>query len=81
MPSTELPDRVIEWTLHVVNGGGIPLTVLEANDITRRKHTENHLRNLSRAVEQSPASVMITNVKSVIEYVNPRFTQVSWIRL
>jgi two-component system cell cycle sensor histidine kinase/response regulator CckA len=35
------------------------------------------LRKLSRAVEQSPASVVITDTKGDIEYVNPKFTAVT----
>ena len=35
------------------------------------------LRKLSAAVEQSPASVMITNLEGDIEYVNQKFTQVT----
>jgi len=44
-------------------------------EINWRKLTEEELRKLSRAVEQSPVSVIITNVKGNIEYVNPKFTQ------
>ncbi len=46
-------------------------------DISERKRSEEQLRKLSRAVEQSPASVMITNAAGDIEYVNPRFVQVT----
>lgn len=42
-------------------------------DITRIIVTENSFRSLSKAVEYSPASVIIFNVKSEIEYVNPAF--------
>ena len=34
----------------------------------------DQLRKLSIAVEQSPSSIVITNVKAEIEYVNPAFT-------
>ncbi len=46
-------------------------------DITERKRTEEKLRQLSRAVEQSPASIVITNPAGDIEYVNPKFVQVT----
>ncbi len=43
-------------------------------DITERKHVEEQLRKLSRAVEQSPVAVVITGANGLIEYVNPKFT-------
>jgi PAS domain S-box-containing protein len=46
-------------------------------DITERKQAENQLRKLSQAMEQSPASIVITNLDGTIEYVNPKFTQVT----
>jgi PAS domain S-box-containing protein len=46
-------------------------------DITARKKAEEDLRTLSRAIEQSPASIIITDLAGVIQYVNPRFTDVS----
>jgi len=46
-------------------------------DMTERKRAEERLRKLSRDVEQSPAAVVITDVHGTIEYVNPRFTQVT----
>lgn len=48
-----------------------------ARDITERKAAEAKLRMLSTAIEQSPASVVITNLNAEIEYVNPRFTEVT----
>ena len=48
-----------------------------ARNITERKRTEAQLRKLSRAVEQSPASVVITDTDGNIEYVNPKFEQVT----
>ncbi len=53
---------------------GIAFTVM---DITEQKRAQDQLRRLSRAVEQSPVSVVITDLNGTIEYVNPRFTQVT----
>lgn len=41
------------------------------------KQSEKELRQLSRAVEQSPASIVITDRSGSIEYVNPKFTQIT----
>ncbi|MBU3909678.1 MAG: PAS domain S-box protein [Gammaproteobacteria bacterium] len=48
-----------------------------ARDITDLKRAEAELRKLSLAVEQSPESVVITNVDAVIEYVNEAFLHVT----
>ncbi|NWJ42389.1 MAG: PAS domain S-box protein [Geothrix sp.] len=46
-------------------------------DITERKLAEQALQKISVAVEQSPLSIVITDPKGTIEYVNPTFTQVT----
>ncbi|HPA71312.1 MAG TPA: PAS domain S-box protein [Spirochaetota bacterium] len=46
-------------------------------DITERKTAEEELVKLYRAVEQSPATVVITDVRGTIEYVNPKFTRLT----
>jgi PAS domain S-box-containing protein len=40
-------------------------------DITERKKTEDELLKLTRAIEQSPDTIVITNTKGEIEYANP----------
>lgn len=46
-------------------------------EIAERRRAEDNLRKVSRAVEQSPAMTVITDVEGKIEYVNPRFAQVT----
>lgn len=56
---------------------GRPVLYAIMRDITTRKLTQDNLRTLSRAVEQSPAAIVITDADGIIEYVNPRFTAVT----
>ncbi len=42
---------------------------------TERRQAEEQLRKLSRAVEQSASSVVITDTEGYIEYVNPKWTK------
>lgn len=51
--------------------------VISFSDIGARRQTEDTLRKLSRAVEQSPASVVITDTDGRIEYVNPKFVELT----
>ncbi len=52
-----------------------------SRDITDRVRAEERLRKLSQAVEQSPVSVIITDLNGAIEYVNPKFEEVTGYRL
>ena len=46
-------------------------------NITFRKNTEKELRILSEIVKQSPASVLLTDTNHIVEYANPRFTELT----
>ncbi len=46
-------------------------------DVTERNRAEDQLRQLYLAVEQSPESIVITDLDARIEYVNAAFTRVS----
>ncbi|MCH8177193.1 MAG: PAS domain S-box protein, partial [Proteobacteria bacterium] len=46
-------------------------------DITERNKVEEELKKLSRAVESSSAIVIITDLNGIIEYVNPKFTEIT----
>ncbi|WP_085315840.1 PAS domain S-box protein [Derxia lacustris] len=52
-----------------------------SRDMTERSRDRDRLRQLSRAVEQSPESIVITDLQANIEYVNDAFVRVSgWRR-
>ena len=76
-----------EWKILDADGQTVLLDVLLARvqldegprvlafiaDITQRKTAEEQLRKLSRAVEQSPESIVIANLDAEIEYVNQAY--------
>ena len=49
--------------------------VVTIQDITLRREAEDHLRIWQRAVEQSPVSIVITNLAGDIEYVDQKATE------
>jgi PAS domain S-box-containing protein len=62
-----LTDTVGEvWAINVV-----------IEDITRRKDDQRQLKLLSRAVQQNPVSIIITDTGGNVEYVNPSFQKVT----
>jgi len=86
-----IPRREDEWFIRK-DGQGFPVelavTPLHANgklsgavaafsDISARRAAEAEIRKLSLAVEQSPESIMITNLRGEIEYVNEAFVKTS----
>ncbi|HXK12591.1 MAG TPA: response regulator, partial [Vicinamibacteria bacterium] len=77
----EFPTRGKDGAFHDVRWANVRLadgTIIGfGEDIGERKAAEARLRQLSRAVEQSPVVVMITDTGGRIEYVNPRFTEIT----
>jgi PAS domain S-box-containing protein len=61
---------------------GIPIAVRAVgHDVTRQRLAEELYFKLSRAVEQSPVGMVITDAEGRVQYVNPKFTQVSGLTL
>ena len=87
MPAPNYKVALIQWfVLTVATGatGGLTYTAYQTTqkaltqaqeEIIKREMIELELRKLTRAVEQSPVSIVITNLEGLIEYVNPRFVQ------
>ncbi|MES0328049.1 MAG: PAS domain S-box protein [Gammaproteobacteria bacterium] len=71
--------RLIAWnaTLSYDIDGNVSGITLLGTDITEQRKNEEQLRKLSQVVEQSPSVVMITNSHGNIEYINPKFTQLT----
>ena len=60
-----------------VQDGAVEGAVVTFIDMTEQRAIENELRKLSSAVEHSPSSILITDDRGTIEYVNPTFSAVS----
>jgi len=67
----------VEMQLVETEWEGAPAHLATLRDITERKENERELRKLHRAVTESPSMVMITDRRGIIEYVNPKFSEVS----
>ncbi len=88
-----LPDEGMERTIRkkdgtcifilvedkIIRGGSGQISGIRSalQDITARKQAETQLVKLSMAVEQSPASIFITDIEGNIEYVNKTFTLIT----
>jgi PAS domain S-box-containing protein len=46
-------------------------------DVTRRRMSELEFKKLHKGIQNSPASIVITDLVGNIEYVNPKFTQIT----
>ncbi len=68
----DLEVRVAERTQELSRANG-----LLAAELQERQRNERELRKLTRAIIQSPSMVMITDTDGLIEFVNPRFCEVT----
>ena len=65
--------KVSSWS-----ADGFPLLISGTHqDITHRKKADEALRKLSRAIEFSSSAVIISDLEGRIEYVNPKFTEIT----
>lgn len=78
LPTTSQSEPAVyhaTWAPERDASGRVIGCLLAVLDITARKSAENQLRKLSQAVEQSSDSIIITDTKAVIEYVNDAFVR------
>lgn len=70
---------LISWniTLSYSETGHLKSITSIGEDITRQRLYQNEILKLYRAIEQSPSVVTITDTKGVIEYINPKFTEIT----
>ena len=81
IPLKDKDDRIVNCSVNIKiekNEAGVPEKIIGSlRDITERKLAREKISKLERAVEQSPSSVVITNLDGNIEYVNPKFCEVT----
>ncbi len=76
------PDGITKWFdvkyLPVYDSNNsISRILLNSSDVTERKLYEEKIVQLSRAVEQSPVSILVTDITGNITYVNPKLEEIS----
>ncbi|MBC8518979.1 MAG: PAS domain S-box protein [Gammaproteobacteria bacterium] len=72
-------NRLIAWTstTTINDANQIESITCIGQDITEQHQTREELTKLARAAEQSPAVILITDRTGRIEYVNPKFTELT----
>jgi PAS domain S-box-containing protein len=63
--------------LPLLRDGHVAGAVMVIRDVTERELNAQRLRMLSRAVEESPAAISMSDIHGVISYVNARFTEMT----
>lgn len=69
--------RDVEATTSIIRQQKRELVHMIIHDITDKKKSEEQVLMLSKSIELSPASVIITNARGKVEYVNPKFSEIS----
>lgn len=68
---------VVEASVRAISLDGDDYYLTELHDITVQSQKEEQIQMMLTALEQSPSSIVMTNTKGEIEYVNPKFCKVT----
>jgi PAS domain S-box-containing protein len=72
---------IIKWVseqgIGILEGNKVVALEGFITDVTSQKQKEEEIRKFSRSVEQSPNIIVITDLFANIEYVNPRFSEIT----
>ena len=76
-----MPDEII-LCQHIAQNAAVAISnarnYQQAQDeIQRRKEIEREIRKLSNVAEQAASAIVVTNLKGVIEFVNPAFSEIT----
>jgi len=69
-------ENIIEYIGLPVNWHGKSVSIGIDRDITESMKAEKLIRTLSKAIQQSPSSIVITNADGKIEFVNDQFSSI-----
>ncbi|MDX9880458.1 MAG: PAS domain S-box protein [Prolixibacteraceae bacterium] len=76
-----LPDGSLKWMLNkiepVFSGDELVLLKGAIMDITKLRLAEDKLKLLNKSIEQTPISIVVTDAKGKIEYINPEFSKIT----
>lgn len=77
-PKTSEEEFWIKMESKIIESDPNKITIRSTiSDISKSKKNEEHLLRLTKAFEQSSNSIIITDTEGIIEYVNPRFYEVT----
>ncbi len=71
--------RLIDWNWTALRDpqGVVTHLIASGVDVTDRRRTDESLRQLSQAVEQSGSGILVLDRRGIVEYANPRYLEIS----
>lgn len=83
-----IESRILDWKYQTIeidldcyslldDDGEVRNIVFQLEDITARKQADRQIDRLLKSIELSPVATVITDHNAIIEYVNPRFNELT----